>query len=106
VQTRLDDGTTAPFNVTFQTEGEQVTTSRVAKSGTFDIDLAGGTDKTVTLLVDQADLTAAGYTAERWECMLAGEDFVPTLHGAAPADGVDLTISANGAVACTLIVSK
>jgi prepilin-type N-terminal cleavage/methylation domain-containing protein len=107
VQTRLGDGTTAPFNVTYETEGEQVTTSRVAKSGTFDIDLAGGIDKSITLLVDQADLTAAGYTAERWECMLAGDDFAPALvEPGNPAAGTELTISANGAVACTLIVAK
>lgn len=111
VQTRLVDGTTAPLNLTYTAEGEQVVTSRVAKSGTFDIDLAGKSSKKVTLVPSAGDLTTAGYTPTSWTCRSGGVDLVQgtdykLVKAGDLTAGVDLTVTANGAVSCTLTVKK
>lgn len=111
VQTRLTSGGNAPFNLTYQTEGEQVTTSRVAKSGTFDIDLGNGSSRPVQLVPSAGDLTKAGYQATGWQCRARGADLVQgtdftLLEAGNPAAGINLTVRANGAVSCTLIVKK
>ncbi len=108
VQTRTDAGTTAPFNLRFTSGAEQVTTSRIAKSGTFDINLAGEASSTVQLIPSETDLGASGgFTARSWACRSRGADLPFTLIDPVnPAAGIELTVQANGAVACTLTVAK
>lgn len=108
VQTRTTSGATAPFNLRYTSGAEQVTTSRIAKSGTFDINLAGESSSTIQLIPSVTDLGASGgFTAQSWSCRSRGADLPFTqLDPSDPAAGIELTVQANGAVACTLTVAK
>lgn len=108
VQTRTEAGATAPFNLRYTSGTEQVTTSRIAKSGTFDINLAGEASSTVQLVPSETDLGASGgFTARSWECRSRGADLPFTLLDPYnPAAGIELTVQANGAVSCTLTVGR
>lgn len=108
VQTRTTSGGTAPFNLRYTSGTEQVTTSRIAKSGTFDINLAGESSGTIQLVPSATDLASSGgFTAQSWSCRSRGADLPFTqLDPYDPAAGIELTVEANGAVACTLTVAK
>jgi hypothetical protein len=101
-------GGTAPFNLRYTSGTEQVTTSRIAKSGTFDINLAGEASSTIQLVPSATDLASSGgFTAQTWSCRSRGADLPFTqLDPYDPAAGIELTVRANGAVSCTLTVAK
>jgi prepilin-type N-terminal cleavage/methylation domain-containing protein len=112
VQTRLSStGENAPFDLTYEVEDDFVTTSRVAKSGTFDVAVGGQAQRTVRLTPRATDLGAAGYGVAGWSCrargvdLVAGTDFqyVDALDLSA---GITLTVRANAAVSCTLQVAR
>jgi hypothetical protein len=108
VQTR--DGANAPADadVTYQIDDKTVTTTRIAKAGTFDIPLNGIASAEVVLLPQSLDGT--GYTAQSWSCraggadLVAGTDYHLVVPGN-PMSGIAVTVSANAAVSCTLRVS-
>jgi prepilin-type N-terminal cleavage/methylation domain-containing protein len=112
VQTRLSStGENAPFDLTYEVEDDFVTTSRVAKSGTFDLAVGGQAQRTVRLTPRATDLGAAGYGVAGWSCrargldLVAGTDFqyVDALDLSA---GITLTVRANAAVSCTAQVAR
>jgi hypothetical protein len=108
VQTRTEAGATAPFNLRYTSGIEQVTTSRFARSGTFDINLAGEASRTVQLVPSETDLGASGgFTARSWSCRSRGAEIpVALLDPYNVAAGIELTVGANGAVSCTLTVGR
>ena len=53
-----------------------MTTSRVAKSGTFDVAVAGQAQRTVQLTPQVTELEAAGYRATGGSCRARGVDLV------------------------------
>jgi len=107
VQTRDSSNNPADASVTYRVGTEEVTTSRVVKSGTFQVDLAGVPSTSVELIPQP--LTGTGYTAQSWTCraggaeLTAGTDF--SLISGSAADGINVTVRANAAIACTLSVS-
>lgn len=114
VQTRYQsDSTTAAFDLEYEVEGVAVTTTRAAKSGTFDVDLAGEVSRPVRLSPQASDLAVAegiGYRGADWSCRAAGKDLVEgtdftLVDPADPGVGIDVTVRANAAVSCTLLVA-
>jgi hypothetical protein len=108
VQTRDQAGAPADADVTYQVDDKTVTTTRIAKAGTFDIPLNGLASAEVVLLPQSLDGT--GYTAQSWSCRAAGVDLVAgtDYHLVVPGNpmsGIAVTVRANAAVACTLRVS-
>jgi hypothetical protein len=107
VQTRDQAGNPADAKITYQIGDEVVTTTRIAKAGTFDIPLNGIPSATVDLVPQSFDGT--GYTPSSWSCraggvaLTQGSDY-DLITGNA-GDGISVTVSANAAVSCTLSVS-
>jgi hypothetical protein len=108
VQTRDQAGDPADADVTYQVGDKTVTTTRIPKAGTFDIPLNGIPSDDVVLLPQS--LTGTGYTAQGWTCrsggtdLVAGTDYSLVVPGD-PMAGIEVTVSANAAVSCTLRVS-
>jgi hypothetical protein len=106
VQTReLASGDPAQADVTYQVGVHTVTTSRVAKSGTFNIAFGGVASDTVDLIPQSLDGT--GYAADSWSCRSGGADMggaYSQIDAGDPAAGVQVTVTANQAVSCTLLV--
>lgn len=110
VQTR--DRTTVPapqpaqVDVRYEIDGGQfAVTSRIAKTGTFDIDMPAGSSRTVQLIPEPLDGT--GYLAHSWVCKQGGSEMSSSDYSPIsgdPNDGVSVTVSTNAAVACTLLV--
>jgi hypothetical protein len=107
VQTRDQAGNPADADVTYQIDATTVTTTRIEKSGTFDISLAGLTSTEVVLLPQS--LEGTGYTAQSWACRAKGVNLGPSdWHLVNPAnlmEGIAVTVRTNAAVSCTLRVS-
>lgn len=108
VQTRDQAGNPADADVTYQVGDKTVTTTRIAKAGTFDIPLNGIPSDDVVLLPQS--LTGTGYTAQGWTCRAGGADLVvgtdySLVVPGDPMAGIEVTVSANAAVSCTLRVS-
>ena len=74
VQTRDQAGDPADADVTYQVDDKTVTTTRIAKAGTFDIPLNGVASTEVVLLPQSLDGT--GYTAQSWSCRAGGANLV------------------------------
>ncbi len=108
VQTRDLAGDPADASITYQVADEVVTTTRIAKAGTFDIPLNGIPSASVDLIPQSFDGT--GYAPSSWNCragganLTFGTDFDLITPGV-PGDGISVTVSANAAVSCTLTVS-
>jgi uncharacterized protein YegL len=108
LQTKLNDGKNAAFNVTYTMDGTStVTTSRGVRTGTFDIAFAGQPERTVAIVPDAAQLQLNGQQASSWSCSLRGAPLAADRYSlldpaAGPAGGISLTIDANWAVSCTL----
>ncbi len=106
VQTREGSGDPADAAVTYTVGSEQATTTRINKAVTFDIPLAGSPSTIVQLVPEP--LGGTGYVATGWSCRSGGADLTLgsdySLITAAPADGVNVTVTANAAVACTMSV--
>jgi hypothetical protein len=108
VQTRDQANAPADATIIYQVGAETVTTTRIAKAGTFDIPLAGVASADVVLLPQSLDGT--GYTAQAWECRAGGADLVVgtdyvLIEPGNPMAGIEVTVSANAAVSCTLRVT-
>ena len=108
VQTRDLAGNSADASITYQLDEEFVTTTRIAKAGTFDIDLVGIPSDTVEVIPQSFDGT--GYVPSSWNCRAGGADLLlgsdyDLITPGVPGNGISVTVSANAAVACTLTVS-
>jgi hypothetical protein len=107
VQTRDQAGAPADADITYQVGTETVTTSRIAKAGTFDIPLDGVASKEIQLIPQP--FASTGYTAQSWVCRAGGLDLTAAdYHQIVPGDpmsGIAVTVRANAAVSCTLRVT-
>lgn len=108
VQTRDLAGIPADASITYQVAGEVVTTSRIVKAGTFDIELNGIPSDTVELVPQSFDGT--GYSPQSWNCRAGGANLTlgtdyNLITPGMPGDGISITVAANQAVSCTLSVS-
>ncbi len=108
VQTRDQAGNPADADITYQVGDKVVTTTRIAKAGTFDIPLNGVPSDDVDLIPQSFDAT--GYTPTSWGCRAGGVDLVEgtdfhLLTPGSPGAGIEVTVRANAAVSCTLRVS-
>ncbi len=95
----------ADARITYQVGDNIVTTTRVAKSGTFDIALDGVPSDTVDLVPQSLDGT--GYVADSWSCKAGGADLggaYSLIEPGNPVAGVTITVTANQAVSCTMFV--
>ncbi len=112
VQTRLQStGQPVSATVTYEVTGDglplvESSTSAVSKSAVFDIATESATDTTVLLKPRTFENT--GYTPVSWQCrsknvVVTDPAKVDTVSGD-PADGLDITISANEALSCVLLV--
>jgi prepilin-type N-terminal cleavage/methylation domain-containing protein len=107
LQTRMMDGSNAPSDVSYETQGKIVTTSAITRAASFEFDFPAGTGYS-TPVVPQ-DFATTGYTAESWACTLRGLPLsaarwsliVPTNRAA----GINVQVEPNEAVSCTLTVS-
>jgi hypothetical protein len=108
VQTRDQAGQPADADVTYQVGTEVVTTTRIVKAATFDIPLPGVASTRVQLIPQS--LAGTGYTAQSWSCRAAGANLIPgtdySLIDGDPAKGIDVTVTGNAAVSCTMKVSR
>lgn len=109
VQTRDGSGTPADAEITYQVGAEVVTTTRILKSGTFDVPLVGVASAEVEL-VPQA-FTGTGYTPVAWSCRAGGADLVEgadysTITPGDPGGGIAVLVRASAAVSCTLEVTR
>lgn len=95
-----------PFTYQSSVDMTTATTSAQFRSGTFDYDLAGGIEQTVTITpLVTSDLDA--YSPTGWTCKAAGESYPFT---ATPIDGgpwssITLTVKPNKAISCTYQVT-
>jgi len=107
VQTRDSADNPADASVTYRLGTEEITTSRVVKSGTFQVDLAGVPSSTVELIPQP--LAGTGYVAQSWSCRASGAELTQgsdfDLITGDPADGITVTVRANAAIGCTLSVA-
>jgi hypothetical protein len=115
VQTRDQAGDPADAEITYQIGTQTVTTTRVVKAATFDINLAGIASSEVVMRPQPFDAT--GYTAQAWGCRAAGADLVAgasipvgdsgfrLIDPLNPMAGIGVTVSGNAAVSCTLRVT-
>jgi hypothetical protein len=107
VQTRDSANNPADASVTYRLGTEEITTSRVVKSGTFQVDLAGVPSSSVELIPQP--LTGTGYVAQSWSCRAGGAELTQgsdfDLITGDPADGITVTVRANAAIGCTLSVA-
>lgn len=108
MQTKLNNGKNAPFNVTYTMDGSTtVTTSRGVRTGTFDVTFGGQVERTVTIVPDAAQIQFNGQRPVSWACSLKGQPLDPARYSlldpaAGPAGGISISIDANWAVSCTL----
>jgi hypothetical protein len=115
VQTRDQAGDPADAEITYEIGTQTVTTTRVVKAATFDINLAGIASTEVVMLPQPFDAT--GYTAQTWGCRAVGEDLVAgasipagesgyrVIDASNPMAGIGVTVSGDAAVSCTLRVT-
>lgn len=108
VQTRVGStaGPNADIDVTYRIDAEQSSTSAVRKAATFDVAVASGSDVAVQL-VPQID--TPGWEATGWSCTSKGVDLgsdYGEITAGTPGDGIDITVGANDAVACTMAVAQ
>ena len=98
----------AQFDVTYEVDGVQSKTSRVAKTGTWDIDLGTSASATVDLIPTPGALDGSGFVADHWQCRAKGttigSDPYPTIVVGDVLSGVSIPVSAAAAVSCTLFV--
>ena len=112
VQTRKSsDGTPVSPTITYEVTGVDValtesSTSAVSKTAVFDIATESALDTTV--LLKPRSFEGTGFEPTGWQCRLRN---VPVTDpskvdpvSADPLDGINLTISANEALACVLLV--
>lgn len=95
----------ADASISYQVGDNIVTTTRIAKSGTFDIALDGVASDTIELVPHPLDGT--GYVASGWSCKAGGADLgsaYSLIEPGKPAAGVSVTVNANQAVSCTMFV--
>ena len=95
----------ADASISYQVGDNIVTTTRIAKSGTFDIALDGVASDTVELV--PLPLDGTGYVASNWSCKAGGVDLggaYSLIDPGDPAAGVSVTVNANQAVSCTMFV--
>ncbi len=114
VQTRkLSDGTPLRSAVTYEVSGTdrpltESTTSAVSKTAVFDISTEGGT--TAEVLLQPRTLDGTGYTAHDWICRSRNVEITDPAKlseadpGAGAIGGVNITVAANEAVSCILLV--
>lgn len=104
VQTRTTSGDLAPIDATYRIGAEQSTTSPVRKAAVFDVAVSGAA--TTVQLIPQID--TPGWVATDWSCTSKGVDLGSGYSdiGADPIDGLNVTVDANGAVACTMTVAS
>jgi von Willebrand factor type A domain len=111
LQTKLSDGRNAPFNATYTMDGTTtVTTSRGVRTGTFDVTFDGQTRRTVAIVPDAEQIQFNGKLPSSWACSLKGQPMAADRYSlldvaAGAAGGISITIDANEAVSCTLIVT-
>lgn len=106
IKTVLPDGSLPNASFTYETGGETVTTSRLARAAAFDLDITGGgtTDATVTPQSFDPAYTATGWScSKRGITMTSGWSLVTP---GSPEDGVTVTVGANEAVSCAMTVTK
>lgn len=108
VQTRDSAGDPADAAITYTVGEKQITTTRIAKAGTFDVALNGVPSDTVDLVPQSFDGT--GYTPSSWNCRAGGSDLTQgsdwdLITPGVPGDGISITVTANAAVSCTLSVT-
>ncbi len=109
IQTReASTGDPADAEITYTLGAEQVTTSRINKSGTFDVPFGGSSSANVDLV--PAPLDGTGYVAVGWSCAAGGVDLVEgtdwsLISAGDPGAGINLTVTPNAAVSCTLEVA-
>jgi prepilin-type N-terminal cleavage/methylation domain-containing protein len=104
LQTRLESGDSAPSDVTYEVAGRTATTSVISRAVAFDITTPSG--GAVNTRITPLPLDASGYVAKSWACTSKGNPHPTTLVDPVdPVAGLDLTIAANEAVACTLTVA-
>lgn len=106
IQTEYPNGSPAEANFTYETGGETVTTSRIARAAAFDLDIPDGGTVDATVTPQSFD---PAYTATGWGCskrgvaMTSGWSLVTP---GTPEDGITVTVGANEAVSCTMTVTK
>jgi hypothetical protein len=106
LRTELPDGSPADLNATYETGGETVTTSRIARAAAFDLDIPTGGATTVTVTPQSFD---PAYTATGWSCSKRGAPMSTgwsLVDPTAPAAGVVVTVGANEAVSCAMTVQR
>ncbi len=107
LQTQLSNGSPAQADVTYESGGETITTSRVAKAATFDLTIPSGTALEAT--VTPQTLSSTGYSAQGWTCRSRGADLPSSewelVTPGSPGDGIRVDVRANQAVSCTMTVS-
>lgn len=90
-----------PFTYQSSDDLTTATTSAQFRSGTFDIDLGGGTSKSVTI-TPLITSNLSRYSPAGWSCKAAGADypFVATPIDGGPWTSITLTASPNNAISC------
>jgi hypothetical protein len=95
--------------VAYEVDGVQATTTRVNKTGTWDIDLGGSASTTINLIPAPGALDGTGYIPDHWQCRAKGatigSDPYPTINPTDALSGISITVSAAAAVSCTLFVT-
>ncbi|MEP1124149.1 MAG: vWA domain-containing protein [Ilumatobacter sp.] len=108
LQTRLADGSPATNDVTYESNGETVTTSLVNRAAAFDLTLPGGVAASAT--VTPQSFVDSGYIPQEWTCRSRGVALDPSrwsyVTPGDPGRGINVTVGPNEAVACTLRVSS
>lgn len=109
LQTKKSDGTNATADVTYEAqvgpEVQQITTSQINRAAAVDMTFPAGVTQVSTTIVPRA---VAGYTATGWSCKSRGVNLPAgrwSVIGGDPAKGIQLTVNANEAIACTMTVS-
>lgn len=95
-----------PFTYQSSVDMTTATTSAQFRSGTFDYDLAGGIQQTVTITpLITTDLDS--YSPVGWSCKAAGENwpFTATPIDGGPWSSITLTVQPNKAISCTYQVT-
>ena len=109
MQTNLN-GSPAPANVTYESNGETVTTSLINRAATFDVTVPGGAE--IETIVTPQSFETTGYAADSWSCKSKGATISPgpdtwsLVDPGDPAEGINVTVAANEAVACILTVTE
>lgn len=108
LQTRLGDGSPATNDVTYESNGQTVTTSLVNRAAAFDLTLPGGVAASAT--VTPQSFVDSGYVPQEWTCRSKGVALDSSKWSYVSAGdasmGIDVTVGPNEAVSCTLRVSS